>query len=86
MFVDTYFRGVNLLASRAVNDDRFKRLSTALSDAKLTIGNGRMDRKPLEVPKTPPKRRSQFLPDLDDLQSASRHRKTPLIRATTTYM
>lgn len=75
------------MASRTVDDDRFKRLSTALSDAKLTIGNGRIDRKPIEIPKTPPKRRSKFLPDLEELTSGDhRHRKTPLIRATTTYM
>ena len=52
-----------MLASRSVLDKRFQGLSTALSDAKLTVGNGRIDKSELAKNKYINRpRQSQFLP------------------------
>lgn len=44
VYSQIYCRGVSLLGSRSVLDKRFERLSTALSEAKLTVGTGRVDK------------------------------------------
>jgi len=60
------FRGVDLLASRSVLDKRFQGLSTALSEAKLTVGTGK--RPHTDLPGGAVKPRSQFFPDLHTSQ------------------